>query len=497
MKIPKMNATRPLVIQPGQMKGLYQGLDENLMHYSYSPDCQNIDVSEGIISTRKGSTRLPTANLPSGYRVGSIFFFPSTVTGYYYLIVGVWVVSHSQGPLYEWYYIRTGEATDASWTKLTIKSSGGAAMTGVNPRTAQSVLTQISGTTVLVVAGESPPMKVYYDSEDIKLYVLELGGSPGTADTITFHRDRVWLGIGEVVKYCNAFDPEDWGTALETGSWTIDTPDNDSIIQIINLLDSVVIFKENTVWRIGGSIPSEYNKEQVYSVKGTPHVCSVCSDGNFCFFAGSDGIYQYTGDQAIPILTKEIEDTYKGMGSVKCTIRNEKLYVWSYNDYYTSSNYKTIVYDTRSKKIEVLHDYCLVGQVVGDTVYYGKGNEPEVYKLDDSLKFGSNNINAYWYTPESDFGLPNASKTLTDIYFNAWGTKADGTAGGQIKVTVYYNETGTQKSKTKTVTMQLNKKTHNLQFTVAGRLFKFKFENVDGSAMHISGLKILFDVNED
>jgi hypothetical protein len=94
-------------------------------------------------------------------------------------------------------------------------------------------------------------------------------------------------------------------------------------------------------------------------------------------------------------------------------------------------------------------------------------------------------------------GYPNALKTLTDIYFTGWGTKSDTTAGAQVKITVYYNKKGTVKTKEKIVTLQTTRKLHNIRMYVTGRIFKFKFENVDGSAINLSGIEFVFELDED
>lgn len=110
----------------------------------------------------------------------------------------------------------------------------------------------------------------------------------------------------------------------------------------------------------------------------------------------------------------------------------------------------------------------------------------------------SNVIDAYWNFPQSDLGLPNAEKTLTDIYIVAWGTKFDGTAGGQIRVIVYYNKKGVWKNKTKIVTLNTVRKTHNLRYSCTGRLFRCRIENIDGAFMNIAPKPLfIFDPNED
>lgn len=139
-----------------------------------------------------------------------------------------------------------------------------------------------------------------------------------------------------------------------------------------------------------------------------------------------------------------------------------------------------------------------------ETAFYSEWTESGAY----TIAFASpaptpvyadenNIIDAYWWTPETDFGVPNANKTLTDIYFYGWGTKADGTAGGQVKITAYYNRTGVLRTKEKVVTLATSRKPHHLGMNATGRIFKFKIENISGSAINISGLSFVFEVDKD
>jgi hypothetical protein len=104
----------------------------------------------------------------------------------------------------------------------------------------------------------------------------------------------------------------------------------------------------------------------------------------------------------------------------------------------------------------------------------------------------SNVIDMYWETPESDMGYPKI-KFLTDMYFIGWGTKSDGTAGGQVKVFIYYNKNGTVKTKVKIITLPTTRKEYHIRPMVMGRIFKFRFENVEGSAIHIIPIDLDFE----
>ena len=480
-------------IRPNEIKGLNQAYADQLMSLDYSPDCQNIDVSEGILSTRTGSNKLAVTAL-EGETIISVMVFRTEAGN------GTVIIGTDDGESgYKWYFNDGG-----TWTEITT-DPGGVSLTTLNPEYARSQMVKIADTEVMIlVAVTGAPVKIWYDSDDSAFYYAALGGSPPSeARFITYHRERTWLAPDDTdlntVYYSNAFDPEDWTTAGETGTITIESFDGDNIAGIYNIFDDVIVFKQNTIWRIVGDTPDDYAVEQVYGVQGLTEIKGVCQDGGYCFFTGEDGIYQYDGTNAYPILTDEIKDIYKGMTQAICLLVNNKLYVL---DRRTVPSYtgKSIIYDVRTKKIEVIsmqEIYDAVSTEAGYNIriYYTDG-EYVYYLFYTKLTFADTDIDAYWYTPETDFGLPNATKTLTNIYINGYGTTSAGAAGGQLKVTIYYNENGTIKTKEKTITLQTTTKVHNISLSVTGRSFKFKFENVDGSAFHIMPTWI-YEVDKD
>lgn len=483
----------------GQTKGLYQGIDENLLSMSYSPDCQNISVKDGIISTHKGSSILTDISLDGAgpgatglpYACRKIIPVPVydestalTAQNFTYM----YVFGTVDGSNYHWYYYGwTGSEFD--WIAL-------GDLNGVNPEQCDFVQYLIE---------DEPYIFLFSDDGD---YTINgsLGGSgywgittaalttdPPTGKYCMLHQERIWVvSDRNTVTYCNQYDPEDWSTAGEAGDINIVTHDADSITGIDNWLDDPLIFKRNSIWKISGDEPSEYSLSQVYSTRGAIYGDSIVTNGDSCFFASTDGIYSYDGTTCEPLLTKEIKDIFSGMQHVKCTIYEDKLYVW---DIYQGSGYvgKHIVYDIVNKTIDVLY--------VG-TVYeaYGKMYSvgTSVYELNDTtLTLSGAVISAYWFTPESNAAYPNADKTLIELAFTAWGTNSAGAAGGQMKVTIYYNRNGTQRTKEITVTMATTRKQHKYSLNKVGDLFKFKIENVSGSAINLTGFEAKYEIDEE
>lgn len=485
----------------GQAKGLMQGVDENLLSLSYSPDCQNIDVTDGMLSTIKGSLKYITTI--TGYTIKRIFSYASDM-GEEIIIAGATENAHPTTGK-KWFYKMGG---DTGWTAL--QNASGVDLTSVDPNYCGAIMAKIADVDYMILTSFGGAVKIHaLDIYPFSVQWTSLGGTPPYGSSITWHRERVWIAgpLDEynTIYYSNAFSPEDWSTAGQTGQIKIETFDGDAIMTIQNVFDDVLVCKRNTIWKVQGDIPAEYSIERVYATQGVVYRRGLCSDGNLCFYASSDGIFQYDGTGSRPILTDEIKSIYAGMDDVICEIVNSVLFVFDGKLTKTTAYVgKCIVYDTIKKTIGVFKAQDIYDMVVSENqgqgkVYYTDGTYCYHFaiKTNAALTFGGTQIAAYWYTPETDFGNQNAEKTLNDICFTAWGTTAAGAAGGQIKITIYYNRNGVQKSKEKIVTLQTTKKPHDIQVSgVTGKLIKLKIENVDGSAFNISGLMLIYENDE-
>ena len=391
---------RILKKQIGAFKGLYQGLDENLLDWAYSPDCQNMSVADGIMSTRKGIAKFMTTAVSvsdNTYGTGyahKLMFLQSMTTDITGLttkalpIIGVYFAGQNgSGAAYRWYsYNKTSAgASAATWNVITTNGSV-VAMSNVNPDLAHYVEYKISGESYLIIAGGSAPYKLHvvYGAGPGYTYSVRAealnASAPANVMYNALHRERVWFagningatGVyaagANTLYYPNAFVPTDWATAGETGSIVVETFDGDYIRNIANILDDVLIFKKNNIFKVIGDIPSEYAIQQVYSVQGAIFGDSVCSDGSYCFFAGDDGIYQYDGTVGKPLLINEIKTVFPTIANPKGLVTNNKLYMWDRQTIAGLAAYtgKCIVYDLLTKAITVNYTNDMYDAIVLD-----------------------------------------------------------------------------------------------------------------------------------
>jgi hypothetical protein len=453
-------------------------------------------VEDGILTTVKGSTKLNSVAL-TGMTIRKIFKLELS-TGGHTLIVGV-TDSLNQS---KWYYMKAADNE-----LYEIKTTPGGASLTTSAHTARAKQVIIDNKPHMILVDGLQPVKIWESSGVLYYDVLE--GTPPSGSYITTHRERVWMAKTNTLYYSNAYDPEDWSTAGETGEIPIESFDGDVIIEIANIFDDVIVFKKNSIWRISGDIPSEYSVERIYAVQGTNQSDGVCTDGNYSFYAAMNGIYRFDGTTGTPLLTDEIKEYYSKINittayKVFLILADNTLYFINKNRLDTEYYGKHLIYDMLTKKITVISMQNVLSTCYSENrltgigyLYYTDGSH--IYYLDDTkLLYDTIKIAAYWTTPESDLGHPNAEKTITDMYFNAWGTDSAGTGVGQVKITATYKGmNGVQKTKEKIVTLSSTRRQHDIRFGITGRLFKFKFENVNGSAINLSGITLVCELAED
>lgn len=405
-----------LKIQPKIFRGLNQGVDPNLMSWEYSPDCQNIDVSNGTISTRKGISKyidVPVSIEDATYGVGyahKLMWLESLqgdqitdldVNGV--PVIGVYFAGDEiSGSAYQWYAYHNSakDADDAAWVLITGTDGVTAAMTDINPDYAHYIEYKIADVPCLIVAGGGTPQKLYVSYGEGPGYTYSVfaedldASAPDDAVYVALHRERVWMagnlnGVdGQYVEgvntiyTSNAYDPADWTTAGETAETVAETFDGDYIRGIINALDDIFIFKKNRVFHVVGDTPDEYEMREVYSVSGTQFGDSICTDGSYCFFAGEDGIYQYDANVGMPLLVKEIQTLYRSMVNPKGLVTGNKLYMWDRQTIAGLAGYtgKCIVYDLITKTINVMYSRDMYDAIVSNgKVLFTDGNY--IYEL--------------------------------------------------------------------------------------------------------------------
>lgn len=433
---------------------------------------QNMDIGDGNLSVCKGFSRHISMPIGSGIKTLMVFYknnTDGTVTSY--------LLASTSDTLYYW--------NGTSWVVV---------KTGLTSGYFEYINYQKNMTDLIIMTNGSEAV-LKWDGATIS----NLAGTPPKFTSISLHYERVWgTGIKDnpnQVAYSASLNPENWTQSINSGG-IIELPtwDGGKCIAVTSIFDNIVIFKSKTIFKIYGTYPGEYANKAVFTSTGAIAKRSIVNAVTVAFFLANDGIYAYNGSQT-QLISSPIKDIIATMNSnyadKACGVFYDNKYILAIPTGSSIVNDTLIEYDTLKKTFNVKK-----GINVNDFVEYnGKllfcnddlttGNS-YVYEYGNGLNYNGNNIEAFWSTPETDFDVPNATKTSTYIYATFQGI-------GQLKIESTFDGV------TKSILIDLPETPKVLKKRIRnkGRRFKFKFSNVDGSTFTIINPKILMDVDLD
>nr|MDD3244360.1 hypothetical protein [Eubacteriales bacterium] len=149
-----------------------------------------------------------------------------------------------------------------------------------------------------------------------KLYYQDGTHHAPRGAALALHRERLWVGgvadARQSVFYSDDMNPASWITGTDAaGEIQVQTWDGDAVTALAMLLDDIVIFKRRTAFRVVGAYPGEYEKVQVYATQGAIAPKTVCAWHDRALFLSDDGILQYDGLRAQPLLPGRVQDILK------------------------------------------------------------------------------------------------------------------------------------------------------------------------------------------
>ena len=129
--------------------------------------------------------------------------------------------------------------------------------------------------------------------------------------------NRIWAVKGDNI-YCTGLgDYDDWTTfsspSETTDAWSVDTGTNGIFTGIASFKGTILVFKNDRVWKLFGSVPSDYQLVEISRLGCVNHK-SICEVNNTLFWLSPQGIVAYTG--GIPeVISENLNDNYiSGVG---------------------------------------------------------------------------------------------------------------------------------------------------------------------------------------
>ena len=160
---------------------------------------------------------------------------------------------------------------------------------------------QNQGNEVLILGGPSDGL-FEYRGVLLKYY----RDAPG-ARALVLHKERLWVlpESDPMAVQCSAeMDPENWNQSLTEGALIrLMTWDGTVCTGLKVVFDDIVVAKENSLWRIWGSDPTNYQVSPLYTSRGViaPRSMAVCDNG--MAFLCSEGVFFFDGIRTVPLQT--------------------------------------------------------------------------------------------------------------------------------------------------------------------------------------------------
>lgn len=319
---------------------------------------------------------------------------------------------------------------------------------------------------------------------------------------VTMHYERVWIADDHYLFASSVtrdgIDIDDFTTPTdeeEVNQHGVElfayTNDGTKIKGLQIIMGDIVVFKEKTIFKIFGNNPENYQKVDLEST-GAIADHSIVSTPNGAYFVNAQGIFLFDGVN-VRLVSQEIEETWKNLNTNfldRCQgayYDNKYVLAVPYGD--STENNLVIEYELTDKtfmfkkglEVENFFEYTHREFILcrNKLLEYNKGE-----KWDNN-----SSINAFWYTPLTDMGQPNAVKELSTVYINVYSP----IEGNFLRLTCITEK----KTKDKVIKLKQGTHIYSVNINSRGRLLQFKIENLEGVQISVKALSGMIELDED
>lgn len=165
----------------------------------------------------------------------------------------------------------------------------------------------------------------------------DLSGTPPSATMVAFHKTMAFAAGDtsnpSTLSFSDLGDIENWTTGL-SGSVNVETNDGSIIRSIIAGFDALYIFKDRSIWRLGGSDKDTFVLQRMISGIGCKSRNGVAKLGNrFIFTDGQGDTYEYDGAVGLKRISERIRGTIDASNKARYEFVSS---IFFQTDYYTS-----------------------------------------------------------------------------------------------------------------------------------------------------------------
>ena len=458
--------------------GINQSGCENSLSPVYSPDAANIDTDGGRLSTAKGYVKYTLSPVPDTAGIDRLLFFRSDTVTIPIIITG--------GKLYA--YIL--ERWELIYTCPASADSGAVKY--------DSIMVRIAGTDYLVIA-DGVHQLIKYDGQNVTLFGSQENCSDIPVSYLALYRGRLF-GAGDKENPDRIYysclpggdrSIENWGyieasPAVEGGHAEVGSTGGDPIIAVKSLSNQLLIFKKNSLYRLIGDRPSNFTIECIDKNIHCAGSQAIAEYADTLYFVTGKGLYYYNGISARPCFDmnniKKLMDASSVMDS-KAAIADGKLC-------FTVKMQKNakdamIEYDLSERKYMLRDGFKISDIAAFSERLYLVNDSGYIYHFGYGSSYDGDPINAYWYTPLSDFQDKASVKALHEMYLRGSGSLCIEAQTDDVKS---YYRAELPESESRIFEMPLK---------CEGRCIRFGFFNENGRPFSIDGgMEIIFGTRE-
>ena len=394
--------------------GIDQSHDENGLKPMMSPDACNMDTTDGNSSVARGCVRHIQAAIPGDGGIHALKIF-STLSG-------------------DMFIAAAGESIyaykDGEWKSVYTYSDG------LSEHHFDFVQAQIASKDYLIIAsGEKQLVK--FDGTTAAPFGSEEELSNKAVGYLAMYRSRLfsagdkenpnrlyWSQLPGGTRSIESWGPVEASPNVEGGHTEVGSMKSDPIVGLAALSNQLIIFKQNSIYRLLGDKPSNFIVEEVEARNESTVYTAIVKRAGSLFFLTKGGLCIFNGVNAQTMAdARRIQGILKNSSTAdsRGAICRDKLY------FTISENNKCamIEYDlTRGaymlRRGFTAYDICSKG----GTVYLVNENRC-VCRLDEGTSYDGAPVNAYWQTPKTDLYDKGGIKAMRALYLRGQSDDAD------------------------------------------------------------------------
>ena len=450
--------------------GLDQSRGEGLVSPSFSPDAMNMDTSDGELAVTRGFTKLLPAAVPtvSSSPIDCIRFFKNAEDTI--------PVALSGGKIFTCSRQRWTEAY--SYSNIPIR------------RRYSVIMTRIGMTDVMLIAdGANRILK--FDGTSFSVFGTAEGCSDIAVGTLAMFRSRLFaagdrnnpnrLYYSKLPGGSRSI--EDWGPdadspSVEGGHIEIGAAGGDPITAICAMSNQLLIFKQNSIYRLIGDRPGNFTVELIGSDTTPVAKTATAVWRDLIYYVTEGGLCCFNGVDASPMpdarMIKRIMDGADTSDS-RLAAAGDRLFFTVKK----GSETRLIEYDLTRRSYMQYGGFTASDIVSKDGALVLAVSTRYVEKWGTGSDFDGVPIEAYWKTPLTDLGDKSVIKGLRALYLR-------GESGGAGRIRIE-TEIGTVTDERTVLLPETLGEAAEVPLSNEGRTFRLRISNEIGSAFRLVG----------